>query len=110
MEYKQTSNLVLFINSRAGQPALKNGKVVEYNGKQITESDFNGKITLPEGLPAGEYEVKIYKRQSKAGKPFFSGNIKPAFKKIDQHSQDKSNGYQKDSISQDYDLNDEVPW
>lgn len=107
-DYKQVPNLTIFKNDKAGQPVVRNGQPVEYNGKPIIESDLNGKITLPEGLNAGEYEVKIYKKISKAGKSYYSGTIKPAFvkrdKTISQHSVDKGNAYQNQN-----DMDDELP-
>lgn len=109
-DYKQVPNLIIFKNDKAGQQVIRNGQPVEYNGKPIIESDLNGKITLPEGLNAGEYEVKIYKKVSKAGKSYYSGTIKPAYvkkdKAIDQHNQAKSNGYQ----PQEEEMDDSIPW
>ena len=88
--------IAIFKNKLVGQPIKrKDGTLVEYNGKQLTHCDLNGKITLPEGLEAGEYEVNIYQNTSKNGLVYYSGSIKPAYKKeIDQHSVDKSNGFQ----------------
>ena len=104
-DYKQVPNLTIFKNDRAGKQVVRNGQPVEYNGKPIIESDLNGKITLPEGLNAGEYEVKIYKKVSKAGTTYYSGTIKPAYvkkdKAIDSHNQAKANAYQPQEEMQD---------
>ena len=109
-DYKQIPNLTIFKNDRAGKQVFRNGQPVEYDGKPIIESDLNGKITLPEGLNAGEYEVKIYKKVSKAGTTYYSGTIKPAYvkrdKAISQHSVDKGNGYQNQQEEED----DSVPF
>lgn len=105
-DYKQIPNLAIFKNDNAGKPAMRDGKPVVYNGNPIIECDLNGKITLPEGLPAGKYDVKIYKKLSKAGKSFYSGTIKPAYeKKIDAHSKAKADGYQPEP-----DLDDSIPY
>lgn len=106
-DYKQVPNLTIFKNDRAGQQVIRNGNPVEYNGKPIIECDLNGKIALPEGLEAGDYEVKIYKKVSKAGKSYYSGTIKPAYKKdktIDSHNQAKGNAYQPEQED------DEIPF
>ena len=41
-------------------------------------------ITLPDGLPAGEYEVNVYRNISKAGKEYMSGKIKKAWVKPEE--------------------------
>jgi hypothetical protein len=77
-------------------------------GDKFTPPAYNGKITLPEGLPAGEYDVGIYINESKTGLKFMSGNIKPAFKPkepISKHNIDKSNGYQPQETE-----DDEIPF
>jgi len=99
MAYEQKPRLTLFINQNEGKPIKKNDGsfVTNAKGEQILQGAFNGKINLPEGLPAGDYEVSIYRATSKAGLDYFAGNIKPAFvkkDKVSKHSQDKGNGYQ----------------
>ncbi len=32
-------------------------------------------------MPAGDYEIKLYKYESKAGGSYYNGEIKPKFKK-----------------------------
>lgn len=93
------SKLTIFKNNNAGQPIKKkDGSIVEYDGKPMLQPSLNGKINLPEGLPAGDYEVAIYqyiadKNPDKPPLKYYSGTIKPAFKKTNQHSVDKGNGY-----------------
>ncbi len=96
MTYEQRPRIAIFTNKFAGQPIKKKDGsfVTKSNGENLLQSDFSGKINLPEGLPAGDYEVNIYKSVAKSGLEYMSGTIKPAFKKIDKHSQDKGNGYQ----------------
>lgn len=78
---EQKPRIAIFKNDKVGQPIKKkDGSDVEYNGRVMLQCDLNGKITLPESLPAGEYEVSIYKQQSKTGLTFYSGTIKAAFK------------------------------
>ena len=78
---EQKPRIAIFKNDKAGQSIKKkDGSDVEYNGRVMLQCDLNGKITLPEALPAGEYEVSIYKQQSKTGLTFYSGTIKAAFK------------------------------
>ena len=91
------SKLTIFKNEKVGQPVKRNdGTVVEYNGEPMIHCDLNGKINLPEGLSAGDYTVSIYKQKTKAGLNYYTGTIKPAWKKkeeIDKHSTSKANGY-----------------
>lgn len=78
---EQKPRIAIFKNDKVGQPIKrKDGSDVEYKGEPMLHCDLNGKITLPEGLAAGEYDVSIYKRQSKAGLTFYAGTIKAAFK------------------------------
>jgi hypothetical protein len=90
--------LLIFKNEKAGQPIVKrDGSYVEYNGQKMLEPDLNGKITLPAGLDAGEYQIAIYRATSKKGSSYYSGTIKPAFDKnktVNSHNKAKSNGYQ----------------
>lgn len=87
--------LTIFENKLAGQPIKrKDGSVVEYNGEAMLHCQLNGKIELPEGLSKGEYEIAIYQNTSRSGLVYYSGNIKPAFKKDNKHSVDKGNAYQ----------------
>jgi hypothetical protein len=104
--------LTIFKNNKAGQPILRNGEPVEYNGKPLIECDLSGKINLPEGLDAGDYEIAIYKQVSKNGLTYYGGAIKPAFKKKEgdgkfngkkfvaeaqsAHNKAKSNGFAPD--------------
>lgn len=74
--------LVIFKNKRQPKPEDK-----------FKPSDYNGKITLPEWLAAGEYEVGIFLNEfqnKKTGEieKYMSGNIRPAYKK-DEQSQPK---------------------
>ncbi len=72
--------LTIFKNKKAGQQITKkDGSAVEYNGNPVLYCDLNGKIELPEGLPAGKYEVAIYKNTAKSGLVYYSGNIKPEY-------------------------------
>jgi hypothetical protein len=96
MTYEQKPRLTLFINQNEGKPIKKKDGsfVTKANGENILQGAFNGKINLPEGLPAGDYEVSVYSSTSKAGLGYFAGNIKPAFVKkesISQHAVDKGN-------------------
>jgi len=98
MQYEQKPRLTLFINQNEGKPIKKKDGsfVTKSNGENILQGSFNGKINLPEGLPAGDYEVSVYRATSKAGLEYFAGNIKPAFVKregVSKHSEDKANGY-----------------
>lgn len=87
--------LTIFKNEKAGQPIKKkDGSVVEYNGQPMLQPALNGKINLPEGLPAGDYDIGIYQYESKKGTKYYSGTIKPAWKKPDAHNEAKQNGYQ----------------
>ena len=95
MTYEQKPRIAIFTNKNAGNPIKKKDGsfVTNSSGENILQSDYNAKITLPEGLAAGEYEINIYKNTAKSGLEYLSGNIKPAFKKIDKHNQDKANAY-----------------
>jgi hypothetical protein len=109
MDYTQKPRLTIFTNKYAGSPIKKKDKtfVTDSKGDPINQGDFNGKINLPEGLPAGDYEVSIYKKV-KNGNEYMSGTIKKAYvkqdKPIDAHSQDKGNGYAPESnyINQEF--------
>ena len=117
------SKLAIFKNDKVGQPVIRNdGSIVEFNGEPMIHCDLNGKINLPEGLPAGDYTISIYKQKAKTGLNYYAGTIKPAWKKkeeIDQHSVDKGNGYapKEKSINLNdidengnFDLNDDCPF
>jgi hypothetical protein len=111
MQYEQKPRLTLFINQNEGKPIKKKDGsfVTKANGDNILQGAFNGKINLPEGLPAGDYEVSVYHSLSKAGLGYFAGNIKPAFVKkegISQHAVDKGNGF----VSESDDSTDEIPF
>lgn len=105
-------SLTIFKNDNAGKPVLRQGKPIYLdNGNQLIQCDLNGKIRLPEDLPAGEYEVNIYKKVKE--KPegnliYYSGTIKPAFKKDkpNAHTQAKQNGY----VPSDEPIEDEIPF
>ena len=64
-------------------------------------------------MPAGDYEVSIYKAISKTGGEYMSGTIKKAYvkqdKPIDAHSQDKGNGYAPESNHVEEDADDGFP-
>lgn len=99
MTYEQKPRLTLFINQHEGKPIKKKDGtfVTKSSGEKILQGAFNGKINLPEGLPAGDYEVSVYRSTSKSGLEYLSGNIKPAYvkdKAIDTHNKAKANGYQ----------------
>ena len=105
MNYTEQPRLTIFKNSNAGKPIKKNDGsfVTDSNGNPIPQSDLNGKINLPEGLAAGDYEVAIYKKEytdKRTGekKTMYSGRIKKAFikqdKSVDPHSEAKGNGFQ----------------
>lgn len=61
----------------------QNRLLIFKNKKKITENhpDLNGKIYLIEPLPAGEYSVGLYTKESKGRDRYYSGIIRPAFKK-----------------------------
>lgn len=110
MTYEPKPRLTLFINQHEGKPIKKNDGsfVINAKGDQILHGSFNGKINLPAGLPAGDYEVSVYRSTSKAGLDYFAGNIKAAFIKKDQvakevfkHSQEKGNAFQPDDFVDD---------
>jgi len=93
MEKQYKPSIAIFKNDKAGEPVKKrDGSVVEYNGNVMLQPFMNGKITLPEELPAGDYEVGIYQKESKAGLKYYQGTIKEAFKKVDKHNESKANG------------------
>ena len=93
----------MFPNKTAGKPMVRKdgSEVINPNsGEVINQCDFNGKITLPEGLPAGEYEVNVYRNISKAGNEYMSGKIKKAWVKPEEVKQ---------VTSQPADLDDDFP-
>ncbi len=51
--------------------------------------DLRGFITLPQSLPAGEYEIPLYAGFSRKGNKKYSGFIKPK-EKIVAHWQDNN--------------------
>ena len=117
MNYQEQPRLTIFKNDNAGKPIKKqdNTFVSDSNGNPIKQSELNGKINLPEGLAAGDYEVAIYKKEytdKKTGelKTMYSGRIKKAFVKqdrpIDAHSQSKGNGYAPKSNHVEEELDD----
>jgi hypothetical protein len=111
MSYEPKPRLTLFINQHEGKPIKKQDGtfVTKANGEEILQGAFNGKINLPEGLPAGDYEVSVYRSVSKSGLEYLAGNIKAAYvkkDKVDQHSQAKGNGFQ----PQAEDSTDEIPF
>ena len=114
MQYEQKPRLTLFINKYENQPIKKKDGsfVTKANGDQILQGAFSGKINLPEGLSAGDYEVSIYRSISKAGSEYFAGNIKPAFvkKEVNKHSVDKGNGYAPQSNYAEEENDQEVPF
>lgn len=89
MQYQPKPRLSLFVNKMAGQPIKrKDGTLVtNANGDSITHGSFNGKINLPEGLPAGEYEVSVYNTTAKSGLEYLSGPIKKAWVKPEETQQ-----------------------
>lgn len=118
MNYNEHPRIVLFPNTDAGQPIKKkDGSYVEdSNGNPIKHGEYSGKINLPEGLPAGDYEVSIYSKEysdKKTGelKVMLSGRIKKAWvKPLDQHSIDKGNGYAPKSNHVEEEISDEIPF
>lgn len=114
------AKLTIFKNNNAGQPVKKkDGSIVEYDGKPMLQPALNGKINLPEGLPAGDYEVAIYqytsdKNPNKPPLKYYSGTIKATWKKpeVSGHSKDKANGYapsEKKLNLNDIDENENMP-
>ena len=103
MTYEKKPRIAIFTNNNAGDPIKrKDGSLVtKTNGENLLQCDFNGKINLPEGLAAGDYEVNIYKATAKSGLEYMSGTIKPAFKKIEKHSEEKGNAYQPQEETED---------
>ncbi len=115
MQYEQKPRLTLFVNQHEGKPIKKKDGsfVTKANGENILQGAFNGKINLPEGLPAGDYEVSVYGSTSKAGLQYFAGNIKAAYVKkegISKHSQDKANGYAPESNHAEEEIDQEIPF
>lgn len=111
MSYEPKPRLTLFINQHEGKPIKKpDGTfVTKANGEKILQGAFNGKINLPAGLPAGDYEVSVYRSVSKAGLEYLAGNIKAAYvkrDKVDQHAQAKGNGFE----PQVEEESDEIPF
>lgn len=113
MNYNEQPRLTIFKNEHAGKPIKKNDGsfVTDSNGNSVKQGDLNGKINLPADLPAGDYEVSIYKKEytdKKTGeiKIMYSGRIKKAYvrkdKAISQHSVDKGNGYQNQQEESEY--------
>ena len=111
------AKLTIFKNNNAGQPVKKkDGSIVEYDGKPMLQPSLNGKINLPEGLPAGDYEVAIYqyisdKNPDRPPLKYYSGTIKAAWKKVilgkvNSHSKAKANAY----VDEEDDFNNTVPW
>lgn len=113
MSYEQKPRLTLFTNKNEGKPIKKQDGsfVVKADGEQILQGSFNAKINLPEGLPAGDYEVSVYRSIAKSGIEYFAGNIKKAWVKketqIDQHSKAKADAYQSQA---DEAFDDEIPF
>ena len=112
MSYQPKPRLTLFINQHEGKPIKKQDGtfVTKDNGEEILQGAFNGKINLPAGLPAGDYEVSVYRYISKTGLEYLSGNIKIAYvkkDKVDQHSQAKGNGFQPQAEEES---TDEIPF
>jgi hypothetical protein len=114
MQYEPKPRLTLFINQHEGKPIKKKDGsfVTKANGDQILQGAFNGKINLPEGLPAGDYEVSVYGSTSKAGLQYFAGNIKAAYvkKEVDAHNSAKSDGYAPESNHVEEDQEDSIPF
>jgi hypothetical protein len=84
MEYEKKQGIIMFPNKNAGKPMTRKdgSEVINPNsGEVINQCDFNGTITLPDGLPAGEYEVNVYRNISRAGNEYMSGKIKKAWVK-----------------------------
>jgi hypothetical protein len=107
MSYEQKPRLTLFINQHEGKPIKKKDGsfVTKANGENILHGAFNGKINLPEGLLAGDYEVSVYRSTSKAGLEYFAGNVKPAYvkKEVDAHNSAKADGYAPQSNDEEID-------
>ena len=116
MDYKQKPRLTIFTNKYAGSPIKRKDGifVTDSKGDPIKQGSFNGKINLPEGLPAGDYEVSIYKAISKTGDEYMSGTIKKAFvrqdKPIDSHSEAKGNAYAPEANHVEEELDDSLPF
>ena len=64
------NTLILFTNEFGGKPVKKQ------DGTNFLKANFNGIITLKEGLPAGEYKVDCYEKVSKKGNIYYSAIIK----------------------------------
>jgi len=114
MSYEQKPRVVLFPNNNEGQPIKKKDGtfVTKSNGDQIMHGAFNGKINLPEGLTAGDYDFSVYRGISKTGNEYLAGNIKPAYvkKDVDSHNEAKSNGYAPQSNLVEEDSDDSIPF
>ena len=131
MTKEKKPNIVIFTNKEAGQPVKKQDGsfVVNAQGDSFNQSDFTGKIELPEGLPAGNYEVAIYKSTAKSGLEYLRGNIRPAWVKKEgeqdekkfngkefvkkaqnAHNSAKGNGYVPQSNHVEEELSDEIPF
>ena len=109
MDYKNEPRLTIFPNGYAGNPIKKNDGtfVTNSKGEPVKHGELNGKINLPEGLPAGDYEVSIYKKEytdKKTGesKTMYSGRIKKAYVKkvVDEHSRAKADAYVREDNSE----------
>lgn len=79
--------LNIFKNEKANTQIIdRDGKPVSYRGEPYMHPELNGKFELKEALPIGEYNIAIYKRTAKSGLVYYSGKIKPAYKKEDNNS------------------------
>jgi hypothetical protein len=104
MQYEKKQGLLMFPNKGAGKPMVKSdgSMVVNSNtGEVVNQCDYNGKITLLEGLPAGDYEVNVYRNISKNGNEYMSGKIKKAWVKPEDSKQAAN---QPDSEENDQDI------
>ena len=71
------NTLTLFTNEFGGKPVIKDGMPVKkQDGTNLLKANFNGIITLKEGLPAGEYKVDCYEKVSAKGNIYYSAIIK----------------------------------
>ena len=104
------SKLTLFKNKKSGQQIMKkDGSLVEFDGKPVLHCILNGKINLPEGLPAGEYEVSVYENTGKeSGLKYYAGNIKPAWKKPEENQPETKTLEQ--AVEMVEDLDDDIPF
>ena len=114
MSYEKKPRLTLFSNKFEGSPIKKKDGsfVLNSNGEKILQGAFNGKINLPEGLPAGDYDVSVYRATAKTGTEYLSGNIKKAYVKqeISEHSKAKGNGFVAQVNDTEEDTSDSIPW